>query len=66
MPLYFRENGFLDLLDSGFVALVERPLFDSLGTGQSGLAEDFHVFTGCWLADAEFAGNQNATNSVLH
>ena len=65
-PLHFRENGFLDLLDSGLVALVKRPLLDSFRAGQSGLAQNLHVFARGRLANAKFARNEAAANPILH
>ena len=64
--LHFRENGFLDLLDFGFVALIEGPLLDSPGTGQSGLAQDFHMLTRGWLTHTKLACDRTAADPVLH
>src|SRR5579864_2421949 len=56
----------LDLPDSGFVALVEGPFLDSFGADQASLAQDLHMFAGCWLTHAKFAGNQAPADSVFH
>lgn len=64
--LHFRQNGLLDLLNSYFVALVEGPLLDSLGAGQSSLAQYPHVLARCRLTYVKFACNQAAANSILH
>ena len=64
--LHFRENGFLDLLDFAFVALIEGPLLDSLGARQPSLAQNLHVFAGGRLANAKLARNEAAANPILH
>jgi hypothetical protein len=64
--LHFCQNDFLDLLDSGLVALVEGPLLDSLGASQAGLAQNLHVFASGWLADTQLARDQAAANPILH
>ena len=64
--LYFRQNCFLDLFDFALVALVEGPLLDPLGTCQTGLAQNPHVFACGRLADPELARNEATANSILY
>jgi len=64
--LDFRQNGLLDLPDLDLVALIEGPLFDPLGTSQSGMAQYFHVFAGGRLAHAKLARDQAPAYPILH
>src|SRR5690242_17478282 len=46
-------NHFPELFDPGFVAPVERPLFDSLAADQTGLRQNLEVLARGRLAHAE-------------
>jgi hypothetical protein len=48
------------------VALVERPLPDSLDANEAGVGEDAQVLAGGGLADAELLGDEDAANAVAH
>ena len=41
-------------------------MFDSLGADQSCLYQNFQMFTGGWLADAEFSCDQQAADAVFN
>jgi hypothetical protein len=47
------DDGSRDPRDTGFVALVERPLFDPFGRQQSSLRQDLEVLTYCRLGHPE-------------
>jgi hypothetical protein len=56
----------LDLMDGGFVTSVERPLLDAFGTNEARLHQNLHVHAGRGLADAQFFGDEDTANAVLH
>jgi hypothetical protein len=64
--LHLRQNGSLNLPYFGLVALVESPLFNSLGAGQTCLTQNLHVFTRGRLTDSKLARNQASANPILH
>jgi hypothetical protein len=53
------------LFDAGFIALVERPLFDFLGVDQPRLRQYPQVFTRRRLRDPEFLRDIAAAYSVF-
>ena len=59
-----RAKGLLGFLDSLFVALIKRPLFNSLGFEQARLGQDFQVFACGRLAYTQLLGDKDAADSV--
>jgi len=57
MPFHF--------FDGRIVALVERPLLDPFAADKAGARQDLQVFTGGWLTDAKFLGDQQAAHAVV-
>src|SRR5579859_26494 len=57
-------NHFPELSDAGFVAPVERPLFDSLAADETGLRQNLQVFARGRLAHPEFTRDENTTHAV--
>jgi hypothetical protein len=57
-------NHFPELFDSGFVAPVERPLFDSFAADETGLRQNLEVFARGRLAHPELARDEDAAHSV--
>jgi len=64
--LYLGKDGFFDLSDSDFVALIEGPLFDSLRPDKSGLAQNLHMFAQGGLTQVELTCDEQSANAVLH
>ena len=60
------QNPLLDPPDFRFIALIKRPLLDSLGAHEPGMHEDFHVFAGGGLGHAQLLGNEHAADPVSH
>src|SRR6266700_6569158 len=54
-----------ELPNAALIALVEGPLFDSFPPDEPGLRQDFEMFAGGRLADAEFLCNEHAAHSIF-
>src|SRR5215475_9368267 len=57
---------FFDLPDASFVTLIERPLLYPLGTDESRMRQNLHVFGRGRLTDAEFPGDEHQTDTVFN
>src|ERR1700688_1023278 len=60
------QDRLLHLADTAFVALVEGPLLDALGSDQSRLRQDLQVLAGGRLADAQLVGDKPPAYPILH
>ncbi len=62
--LDLREDELFDFAYARFIALIEGPLLDALAANQAGNIQDFEMFAGGGLADAQFPGDVEAANAV--
>lgn len=60
-----RGDRFLDLADLSLVALIQGPLLHPLRADQSSVRQHPQMNTGGRLSNAEFLGNENATDTVF-
>src|SRR5579864_802399 len=62
---YFRQQ-LLTLPDARLVALVKRPLLDSLSANEPGLRKNLQVFACRRLAHPQLLRDEHAAHAVLH
>jgi hypothetical protein len=56
----------LQLLDLGFVTLIEGPLLDPLAAYQTCLREHLEMFTHSWLAESQLLGDEHTTDTIAN